>query len=65
MGPRHAANTIGIQISAGSLGGAVLPALAGFLAQQISLEIIPVLLVVSLLSLLALYLLSIRAKRAG
>ena len=59
---RHAANTIGIQISAAGLGGALLPSLAGFLAQRISLETIPVMLSVSLLGLLGLYLLSMRVK---
>lgn len=60
VGEHHAANTIGIQMSAATLGGALLPALAGFLARRISLEIIPVILVVSLLGLLALYWLSTR-----
>ncbi len=58
VGPRHAGNTIGIQISAAGLGGALLPSLAGFLAERISLETIPVMLSVSLLGLLILYLLS-------
>jgi len=62
VGQRHAGNTIGIQISAAGLGGALLPALAGFLAERISLEAIPVMLSVSLLGLLALYLLSTRLK---
>ena len=51
---RHAGNTIGIQISAAGLGGALLPALAGILAERTSLEIIPVMLFVSLLGLLIL-----------
>jgi fucose permease len=63
VGQRHAGNTIGIQVSAAGLGGAVLPALAGFLAQRISLETIPILLAISLLGLLGLYLFSIRVKR--
>ncbi len=46
VGPRHAANTIGMQIGGAGLGGAALiPALAGVLAQQTSLEAIPVFLV--------------------
>ena len=65
VGEHHAANAIGIQISAASLGGALLPALAGFLARRVSLEAIPVMLAVSLLGLLALYWLSIRMKNAG
>ena len=62
VGEQHAANTIGIQISAANLGGAMLPALAGFLAQRVSLETIPVMLAVSLLGLLALYWLSIQER---
>jgi fucose permease len=62
VGPRHAGNTIGIQISASGLGGALLPSLAGLLAERISLEAIPVILFVSLLGLLSLYLLSTRVK---
>jgi len=34
FGAHHAANTIGIQLSAASLGGALLPSLAGVLAQR-------------------------------
>jgi fucose permease len=62
VGQRHAGNTIGIQISAAALGSALLPSLAGFLAQRTSLEIIPVLLCVSLLGLFILYVLSTRVK---
>jgi len=68
VGEQHAANTIGIQMSAANLGGALLPGFAGFLAQRFSLEAIPVMLAVSLLALLALYGLSIHGKvaiRAG
>jgi fucose permease len=38
---RHTANTIGMQISAAGLGIALLPGLAGAIAQRTSLEIIP------------------------
>jgi len=64
VGAHHAANTIGIQLSAASLGGALLPSLAGVLAQHVSLETIPVMLSVSLLGLLALYWISMRVKKA-
>ncbi len=60
VGEHHAANTIGIQMSAAGIGGAVLPALAGFLAQRFTLEAIPVLLVVMLFGLIMLYWLSTR-----
>ncbi len=62
VGKRHAGNTIGIQMSAAGLGGALLPSLAGYLAERTSLEIIPVLLCISLLGLLSLYMLSARVK---
>jgi fucose permease len=64
VGQRHAGNTIGIQISAAALGGALVPSLAGFLAERTSLEIIPVMLCVSLLGLLILYVFSARVKTA-
>jgi fucose permease len=64
VGRRHAGNTIGIQISAAGLGGALLPSLAGFLAERFSLESIPVMLSVSLLAVVILYLFSTRARKA-
>lgn len=42
VGKEHTANTIGMQISAAGLGGALLPGLAGVVAQNISLEAIPI-----------------------
>jgi fucose permease len=56
VGAEHAANTIGMQISAAGLGGAALPALAGVLAQNFSLEVIPPFLAVVIALLLLLYL---------
>ncbi|MGE5139557.1 MAG: MFS transporter, partial [Rudaea sp.] len=47
VGANHAANTIGIQMAAANLGGALLPALAGILAERISLETIPLMLIVT------------------
>jgi fucose permease len=64
VGEHHAANTIGIQMGAAGLGGALLPALAGFLAQRISLEAIPAMLAFSLLGMFTLYMLSTRVKVA-
>jgi fucose permease len=60
VGPRYAANAIGMQISAGSIGAAIIPSLVGVLARHISIEIIPVCLFVLFVSLLILYLLSTR-----
>jgi fucose permease len=64
VGEQHTANTIGIQISAAGLGGAILPALAGYLAERFSLEAIPIMLSFSLLGMLTLYWLSTRVKHA-
>ena len=46
VGKEHTANTIGMQISAAGLGGALIPGLAGVLAQNISLEIIPIFIII-------------------
>ena len=62
VGDHHAANTIGMQIGAAGLGGAVLPGIAGVLARNISLEIIPLFLVVVIVLLLALYLASAKYR---
>lgn len=64
VGNAHAANAIGIQISAAGLGGAILPSLAGYLAERFSLEAIPKMLSISLLGMLILYLISTRIKFA-
>jgi fucose permease len=55
VGEPHAANTIGMQISAAGLGIAAIPALAGIFAQNISLETIPVYLTVLCIILMTLY----------
>jgi fucose permease len=47
VGAAHAANAIGFQIAAAGLGFAFLPALAGVLAQNVSLEVIAPFLLVS------------------
>ncbi len=53
LGPGHANNAIGFQVSAASFGIGILPGLAGILTEQFSLEIIgPYLVVVSILLLL-------------
>lgn len=54
--PPYAANTIGMQMVASSLGAALVPGLLGVLADQFSLEIIPLCLLTlfSVLSLLVL-----------
>ena len=64
VGEHHAANTIGMQIAAAGLGGAVVPSLAGVLAQNFSLEAIPVYLVGVFVILSGLYL-SVSRPRQG
>lgn len=65
VGEHHAANTIGMQISASGLGAASIPAVAGVLAQNISLEAIPVYLTLLFVILIVLYYFSsIRDKNA-
>lgn len=59
---RHAANTIGMQISAAGLGGAAIPGLAGALAERFSLEVIPVYLTALILLLITTYLISMIRK---
>lgn len=55
VGDNHAANTIGMQISAAGFGAAVIPGLAGVLAENISLEAIPVYLTILFGVLIATY----------
>ncbi|GAP13406.1 fucose permease [Longilinea arvoryzae] len=63
VGLKHAANTIGMQISASGLGAALLSSLAGVLARRISLEIIPVYLVGINTLLIGIFLTSIILSR--
>ena len=60
VGEHHAANTIGMQIAAAGLGAAVVPSLAGVLAQNFSLEAIPVYLAAVFLVLTVIYLATAR-----
>ncbi len=64
VGVRYAANTIGIQLSAAAIGGALIPSLAGKLATSYSLEVIPVLLTATMLAVFILYMLATRIKTA-
>ena len=47
VGSRHTANTIGFQVGVTSLGGAIIPGLAGNLAEIGGMELIPLVLVVN------------------
>lgn len=55
VSPKFAANTIGMQMAASGLGGAAIPGLVGVLARQVSLEIVPVCLVVLFTALLVVF----------
>jgi fucose permease len=59
VSPEHAANTIGMQVSAAGLGGAVLPGFVGWLAERLSLEVVPVYLTMWFAVLLGLYSLAV------
>lgn len=60
VGAHHAANTIGMQIGAAGLGGAVLPGIAGVLAERTTLEAIPLYLTILVAVLITLYEVSMR-----
>ncbi len=55
VGRRFAANTIGMQMSASSLGAASIPSLVGILAQNISLEVVPICLATLFTAQIVLY----------
>jgi len=62
VGAKHVGNTMGMQIAAAGVGAASLPSLAGVLADQISLEVVPVFLAVLVVALSGLYGLSRRCS---
>jgi fucose permease len=64
VGDRFAANTIGMQMGAASLGASLIPGLVGVLAKNISLEVIPVCLFVLFGALLGAYLVATRKREA-
>jgi fucose permease len=62
VGLADATNAIGFQVGAASLGIAVLPGLAGWLAGRTSLEIIPPFLMTSAIIMLALHEVAVRGQ---
>lgn len=62
VGNQFAANTIGMQMAATGLGTAAIPGLAGILARQFSLEIIPVCLLILFVTLMGLYGLAVKTS---
>jgi fucose permease len=63
VGDHFAANTIGMQMAATGFGTAVIPSLMGVLADQLSLEVIPVCLLAVYAGLLGVYLLAARTSK--
>lgn len=55
VGEAHLANTMGMQIAAAGIGAASLPALAGIVAERVSLEVVPGFLIIFIAVLSALY----------
>jgi fucose permease len=60
VGARFTANTIGMQMTATGLGGAMLPSLMGVLADQFTLEVVPICLMIVFLGLFGFYRLSMK-----
>jgi fucose permease len=62
VGIDFAANTIGMQMAAGALGTAIIPSAAGILARQISLEVIPLFLVILFMLQLIIYSMTMKGR---
>lgn len=60
--PRYAANTIGIQMAASSLGASLVPGLIGVLADKLSLEVIPICLFALFAVEFTLYIIALRRQ---
>jgi fucose permease len=65
VGDRYAANTIGMQMAAGAASTVIMPSIIGVLAHRISLEVVPIVLVIVFTILLTVFLLSIRKEQSG
>ena len=63
VGDHFAANTIGMQMAATGFGAAVIPSLMGILARRLSLEVIPICLLVVYAGLAVVYLLASRPQK--
>jgi len=62
VGDQFTANTIGMQMAATGFGGVGISALMGVMARRISLEVIPVILILVYVSLLGFYILATRER---
>jgi fucose permease len=65
VGDRYAANTIGMQMAATGLGTAIIPSTMGILARQISLEVIPVALLVVYAALTVCFVAATRPRKVA
>lgn len=63
VGDHFAANTIGMQMAATGLGTAIIPSLMGVLARRISLEVIPICLLVVYAGLFVFYILAVQQQK--
>jgi fucose permease len=63
VGDQFAANTIGMQMAATGFGAAVIPSLMGILARRLSLEVIPICLLLVYAGLAGVYLLASRSRK--
>ena len=63
VGDHHAANTIGMQMTSTGFGIAVIPSLLGVFARRMSLEIIPICLLVVYAVMIGVYILAIRVQK--
>jgi fucose permease len=63
VGDQFAANTIGMQMAATGFGMAVIPSLMGILARRLSLEVIPICLLLVYAGLAGVYLLASRSSK--
>jgi fucose permease len=65
VGDAHVPNTIGFQIGAAAIGGSVLPGLVGVLAKTVSIEAMPVVLLVVNTTILILHEIILRRPQAA
>ncbi len=65
VGPRLAANTIGIQIAAMGVGGATIPSICGVMAKRFSLEAIPVFMIILIIILIFSNIYSVKAAKTA
>lgn len=60
LGPVHAPNAIGFQVAAASVGVGILPAIAGILATRLGLEVVPLIMLVSMVIMWVCYEMTLR-----